>query len=194
MRSCRDKTIICVKPSFWILISLFLLTVPLKLVLAWITAAGIHELFHVAMLIIHHSKIRSVQISFFGAILETEPLSVRTELLCALAGPLGSALLILLYRFIPTIAFFAFIQTVSNIVPIGNRDGSRILRCVLVGTFGQNRGSKLHNRVTTCTKWFMFFILSYICAIFKFMLPILAVLLFYLLKIPCKAGKQIVQY
>lgn len=194
MRSCREKTILYVKPSFWILISLFLLTVPLKLVLAWITAAGIHELFHVAALKAHHVKVYSIKISFLGAELETEPLLNRTEFFCALAGPLGSILLILLYRFVPTIAFFAFVQTVSNTVPIGNRDGSRILRCILVGTLGQNRGMKFHNHITACTKWFIFIILSYICLVFKFMLPVLTVLFIYLLKIPCKAGKQIVQY
>lgn len=194
MRSCHDRLAIVVKPSFWLVLAVCLLVVPLKLVIAWMIAAAFHEMCHIAVLRFCRVNINGIRIGFLNTEIETEPLFNRAEFLCALAGPVGSVLLISLHRFVPTIAFFAFIQALSNIIPVDNRDGGRIMRCLLVKCFGLIRGLRFYNYTVVGVKWLSCLFFVYICIVFKFILPILLMVLFYLVKIPCKARKQIVQY
>lgn len=194
MRICRNEIVLYIRPVFWLLLSFCLLTIPIKFIAAWLLAAGFHELCHITVLHLCRVRIYCIKIGFTGAEIETEPLSNRTEFYSALAGPFGSIALILLRRYFPTIAFFAFVQAVSNTLPVGNRDGSRILRCLFVKCFGSVRGLKILGCISTGIRWLIAFIFFYICMMLKFVLPMLVVMLFYLIKIPCKAGKQIVQY
>lgn len=194
MHICRSKAVVYVRPSFWVVLSLCLLTVPLKLVAAWLFAALFHELCHIAVLHICRIDIHGVRIGFLGAAIETEPVSNKIEFFSAIAGPAGSVVLIFLYKYFPTIAFFALVQTVSNVIPVGNRDGSRILRCLFVKCLGPIQGSKMHGFISTGVKWLVVCLFISVCILLKFVLPMMAVMLYYLLKIPCKARKQIVQY
>lgn len=194
MRNCRSKIVVHIKPAFWVVLSFCLLTVPLKIIAGWIFAALFHEACHIAVLHLFHINIYDVQIGFLGAEIKTEPLSNRIEFYTAVAGPAGSIALILLHSSFPTIAFFALIQFISNAIPVGNRDGSRILRCLLIKLFGMSRGSRIHGLICIWVRWLVVFAFLYICIILKIVLPMIAGMLCYLIKIPCKARKQIVQY
>ena len=51
------------------------------------------------------------------------------ELVCALAGPAGGLLLLLLLRWMPVIALTGAVQSMYNLLPIYPTDGGRALRC-----------------------------------------------------------------
>ena len=74
-----------------------LLTLPLNWLLSALAAAAFHELCHGAAILLLGGRIWGVRISAGGAVMETEPLSSGKELVCALAGPAGSLLLVLMF-------------------------------------------------------------------------------------------------
>ena len=125
---------------FWA--ALLLLTVPLNWLLAAFFAATVHELCHIFLIRTLGYRIWSIQIGIGGAVIETEPMPYGRELLCALAGPVGSLLLVLTVRILPRVALCAAVQCIYNLIPAYPLDGGRILRCIaqcLLSNKGANR-------------------------------------------------------
>ncbi len=112
-------------------LALSLLVLPLRWILAAITAAAVHELFHGIAAWLLGGRIRGLRIGRNGAVLSVSSLTPGKELLCALAGPLGSSLLVLLYPWIPRISFCAMVHGVYNLLPIYPMDGGRVIHCAL---------------------------------------------------------------
>ena len=108
-----------------------LLTLPLNWLLSALAAAAFHELCHGAAILLLGGRIWGVRIGAGGAVMETEPLSSGKELVCALAGPAGSLLLVLTFRIFPRVAVCALVQGAFNLLPVFPLDGGRALRCAL---------------------------------------------------------------
>ena len=120
-----------VTAGFCILWSLLLLALPLRLILAAMGAALVHELCHHTTIILMGGAVTGLRIGAGGIEMETLPMEPLRELVCALAGPMGSFLLVLLYEYMPLLALCALAQGCFNLLPLYPLDGGRAVRCVL---------------------------------------------------------------
>ena len=129
-RYCRpDKTMqIFIQTEFYIVLVTACFLIDLRWVLAWFTAAFLHEIFHYLALRLRNQQIFSLQIGALGAKMETMPLSAANELICALAGPLGGVLCLLFSDIFPRLAVCGFIQSTFNLLPVYPMDGGRVVK------------------------------------------------------------------
>lgn len=116
-----------IKGNFYILLALAVLTVPMQWLLSWIASVVVHELGHLICLKICDVEVESLEISGFGAKINTAPIE-KYEWLCALAGPIAGLLLLPFSKWIPRIAVCAAIQSAFNLLPVYPLDGGRFLR------------------------------------------------------------------
>lgn len=117
-----------VTPGFCILWAFLLLVLPLELLAAAAVAAVFHELCHGLMIWLTGEKILGITVGAGGMVMETTPMSPGKELLCALAGPMGS---FLLGALVPGLLLFAWVQGGFNLLPLYPLDGGRALGCLL---------------------------------------------------------------
>lgn len=114
----------------YILGALLLLTLPLNWLLAGMAAATIHEACHALAVRCCGGKIWALEIGVGGARMETSPLERGQEVLCALAGPMGSLALLTLGCRFPRLAVCGLCQGAFNLLPLFPLDGGRVLRCL----------------------------------------------------------------
>ncbi len=115
--------------SLYIYFALLLLMIPVRLLFALAISAAVHELFHIAAIRLMKIRINSIYIGIRGARIDAQPMTERQELLCALSGPMGGFVLLLLFRWIPVIALTGAIQSLYNLLPLYPTDGGRVLQC-----------------------------------------------------------------
>lgn len=113
-----------------LLLALTLLVMPLRWVAAWVLSTAVHELGHLLAARLLDAEVRSMELGAGGAKILTGPMNCRQELLCAIAGPAAGGVLILLGRWFPRLALCAGLQTAYNLLPLGELDGGRVLRCL----------------------------------------------------------------
>ena len=120
-----------ITPGACILWAFLLLVLPLRLMAASVTAALIHEFCHWLAICLCGERPDCVTIGAGGMVMETPPMEPGRELCCALAGPAGSFLLVLLYRLFPLLSLCALVQGCFNLLPVYPLDGGRALRCIV---------------------------------------------------------------
>ena len=123
-----------VTPGFCIFWAFLILTLPMKFLLAAVTAAAFHEICHAVAVKATGGSVLSMTMGAGGMVMEVES---DRELLCALAGPLGSLLLACLP--VKNIALCGLVQGIFNLLPIMPLDGGRVLRILLDRTVPQFR-------------------------------------------------------
>lgn len=170
------------------LLALLLLTVPIRILLAAVLAAGVHELCHLGAIRLLEGQAGPLRLRVGGAALEFGGLSPIQEAAAALAGPFGSLLLLGFHQIYPELALCGLGQGLFNLLPIFPLDGGRIL-LGLMKTLKIKRAGELMNKLSL----FFIGVLLFGCLALRapfgmfFVLPLLA------RNISCKEGKEIVQ-
>ena len=184
-------------PLVCILWAIMLLLLPLRWLVAVAIAALFHEMSHYIAVVLCGGRIHGFRAARGSMILDVGMMSWRSELVCAIAGPLGSLILILLIRWMPLIGFCACVQFVYNMIPLFPLDGGRIVRCICNIVFLNNGEivwmwfeKVLILLVLVASVWIAFW---YDLGFFPILITLTTVLRSILGKIPCKEASMRVQ-
>lgn len=190
------KPFIQIKPAFYLFVSVSLLVLPIQWILAWVVAVLVHELFHLFAIKIYDGDVHGILIGAGGAEIEADIFSIKEEFLCAIAGPLGSFLLILFAKWIPRVAICGMVQGLYNLLPVFPLDGGRAMRYLANRFFP---GSKSVSAVIENGTVLSLLALGIYCSIrlsFGIVPVLVPVILFFKqgkVKISCKQPRQRVQ-
>lgn len=119
--------------------------------LPFLLAAGIHELGHLAAIVLCGGRILSLRLGLGGACMAVSPMSWQREALCALAGPLAGLTLALWWPVWPAVGFWAMIHSLWNLLPAQPLDGGRALEALLLPRMPAARVLAITTRCTQAT-------------------------------------------
>lgn len=187
----RNRISVFISAGAFLLGALLLLILPLKWFFAALSAALIHELCHLAAVRLTGGYVHEICIGRGGASIKIGPMDSLKELICALAGPLGGLILLLLIRWIPRIAICAGIHSIYNLLPIYPLDGGRALQCAVSIYFRPETGERICNMAEKLCKVMLIGLAIYSAVVLKLgFLPafVVCIILFKTKsgKIPCK--------
>lgn len=124
-----ERIPLCINAAVLLILPVCMLAVPLRWLIGWLLAVLTHEICHCIALLLFQIRVLRLYIGILGIQIETEPMRVYEELICALAGPLGGGLLVLCNYF-PEAAICACFLNVYNLLPIYPLDGGRVAACI----------------------------------------------------------------
>ena len=120
---------ISVSPGLYFFLALLILLIPFRWLLAAFVSVAVHELCHIGVIRCFGNPIYAIHLGIDGTRIQTPIMPIWQELICALAGPLGGMLLLLLARWFPMLALCSGFHTIYNLLPVYPQDGGRVLRC-----------------------------------------------------------------
>lgn len=123
-----------VKDSFWLLLAIIILLDPNGIFLYFLAAAAVHELGHWIVIRLCRGTVTRFEISAAGGAMQYHlpHLSVRSEVLIALGGPLFGLILWLAAGLShhELLAGASLVLSIFNLLPIPPLDGGRALDCL----------------------------------------------------------------
>ena len=192
------KLRISADPQASIVLVVLILTRPIHWVLAWFVAACTHEAFHCIGVYICGGRIYHIKIGLYGARIETSALSVGKEIVCLLAGPLGTLSCLLFVRYLPRISICAVLQSAYNLLPLPDFDGGKALHRILL-TISKPLSAEKTCKIIQYITILLIIMFCALCSIAWKMgiLPMVLAMIFLMrygkIKIPCKHGRHRVQ-
>lgn len=180
-----------VSTEFIFVMAAALLLVPIHWLCAWILALLIHELCHYIALRLCGGQVVSIRIGCRGVVMETEPLPLGREAICAYAGPIGALAIFFVARYVPRTAICTLVFSAYNLLPVFPLDGGRGLGCLLRKALPEDKATLVQQYIENSILIGIVVIAIY--AVFRLGLGVLpatvAVALFWKakgIKIPCK--------
>lgn len=143
-------------PGLCIAGAFLLLVVPLPWLIGAVLAVCFHEICHLVALGLLGGASDQIRFGALGAEIPVSRLSVSQEFLAAAAGPAGSLLLFLFIHPFPRLAVCGLIQGLYNLLPIYPMDGGRMVKCLLILSFGEKAGEtagRKIGRITLALLW-----------------------------------------
>lgn len=191
----RERIEVAVKPECCLVIALSLLLIHWKWVVAWVAAAGVHELFHYTAIRICKCDVWGIDIGVKGTSMKTYFEQPWMELVSAAAGPLGSIGLGLLSGVFPRVAVCGYIQFLFNLLPIYPNDGGRILKVLFEHWISPSMVVKVLSVLNCCLCCMVLIGALYIAVRYAIgLLPVLSALIICMrIKKPCKRRLMRVQ-
>ena len=194
-RISRNNCIVF-QPGAFIIISLALLMIPARWVVGWFVAVFVHELCHYIALCICKVPVLQIRIGAFGTAIQTGEMTTRREIVAALAGPLGSLILLFFFQIIPYVSLCALWQLLFNMIPIYPMEGGRAVTGICVYILGKEKGFFI-SKIISLLFVILFCAASLLISLrYKLgIMPVLiaALIVFRTIKIPCKERQLIVQ-
>lgn len=120
-----------IRPNTYIYIVLLLFLIPIKWIVAWVLAAGFHEICHWFAVRLCGGEIHRITIGLGGAKMECSPMSNGKRVFAVLSGPIGGLLPLALARWIPRTALCCWFLSMYNLLPLLHLDGGRVLEILL---------------------------------------------------------------
>lgn len=120
-----------ISAGFCLQLALLLLIVPFRWLCTILLAAMFHELCHYTAIRLLTGRSSRVRLFYYSARMDLPEMGNGTEILCALAGPIGGIILCIFWPWFPKLAMAGLLQSIYNLLPIYPLDGGRILRCWL---------------------------------------------------------------
>ena len=131
MNGWNTKTIIAVHDIFLLYLAFLIIFVPLRWVMAMCLSVVAHEMGHILCLLFMKIPIMQIDIQVMRIQICTEPMEPLEEFLCAAAGPMFSAILLLFAKWLPATAICAAFHCCYNLFPVLPADGGRMFQsCV----------------------------------------------------------------
>lgn len=162
MLTCGDDTLE-IQADFFIYVAILIVIMPIKLVLAWLVAAGLHELCHYIPLRIFRIHVVRLTLGHNGAVMHTEGMLPWQELVSTLCGPAAGVVLLLLSRWFPLLAACGLIQSIYNMLPFYPLDGGRAIRLLMDIAHVPLKYRKVFSRIKKITVILMVCAVVYIC-------------------------------
>lgn len=125
--------------AFWLIMAFWVLALPLGWMVSAFITICVHELCHIGAVKLLGGRVTMLELGPGGVWMEAEGLSQMGAVLSSLAGPLGTSLLLLLYRFCPRLAVCAVVHSAYNLLPVYPLDGGRAL--MTLGRMGGKHGA-----------------------------------------------------